>query len=235
MNLPASLKLALHRQAGLLTPDPDAISRFLQHAHHRRYPARTNIFRPGDASTSFYYIVEGSVSILIEEDDGRELTLGYFGPGEFVGEMGLFSDLPKREVILRTRCATEVAEIGCHAFLDLLKGPLAQDASTLLYCIGHQLARRLRDTTRKASRLAFLDVSDRIRRTLHDLTLEADAMSHPDGVQLRISRQELARLVGCSREMAGRVLKKLQADGLLFARGKTIVVYAEQRKPEPSP
>src|SRR3546814_20773890 len=50
-------------------------------------------------------------------------------------------------------------------------------------------------------------------------------MSHPDGTQLRVSRQELARLVGCSREMAGRVLKKLQADGKLPARGKTVVVY----------
>jgi CRP/FNR family cyclic AMP-dependent transcriptional regulator len=50
-------------------------------------------------------------------------------------------------------------------------------------------------------------------------------MSHPQGTQLRVSRQELARLVGCSREMAGRVLKKLQADGKLHARGKTVVVY----------
>lgn len=49
-------------------------------------------------------------------------------------------------------------------------------------------------------------------------------MSHPQGTQLRVSRQELARLVGCSREMAGRVLK-LQADGLLHARGKTVVLY----------
>ena len=52
-----------------------------------------------------------------------------------------------------------------------------------------------------------------------------EAMSHPQGSQLRVSRQELARLVGCSREMAGRVLKKLQTDGLLHARGKTVVLY----------
>ena len=72
---------------------------------------------------------------------------------------------------------------------------------------------------------AFLDVSDRIERTLHDLAGEPEAMSHPQGTQLRVSRQELARTVGCSREMAGRVLKKLQADGKLHARGKTVVVY----------
>lgn len=50
-------------------------------------------------------------------------------------------------------------------------------------------------------------------------------MSHPQGTQMRISRQELARLVGCSREMAGRVLKKLQAENKLTARGKTIVLF----------
>ena len=50
-------------------------------------------------------------------------------------------------------------------------------------------------------------------------------MSHPQGTQMRVSRQELARLVGCSREMAGRVLKKLEGEGLLHARGKTLVLY----------
>ena len=60
---------------------------------------------------------------------------------------------------------------------------------------------------------------------LGDLCLEPDAMSHPQGTQIRVSRQELSRLVGCSREMAGRVLKKLQVDGKLHARGKTVVLY----------
>src|SRR3546814_6633946 len=108
---------------------------------------------------------------------------------------------------------------------QLFACPLVSDAPKLLWAIGAHLSRRLLDTSRKAGRLAFLDVTDRITRTLHDLTREPEAMSHPDGTQLRVSRQELARLVGCSREMAGRVLKKLQADGKLHARGKTVVVY----------
>lgn len=226
MNLPSSLNLVLRRQTGPLTPDAATIERFLQHTQRRRYPSRADIFRPGDSGGTMYYVLEGSVSILAEEDDGRELILGYFGPGEFVGEMALFgSGSPKREVTLRTRATSELAEISCDAFLQLLEGPLAADSPRLLYGIGTQLTRRLRDTSRKASRLAFLDVSDRITRTLHDLAEEPDAMSHPQGTQLRISRQELARLVGCSREMAGRVLKKLQAEGKLHARGKTLVLY----------
>ena len=71
----------------------------------------------------------------------------------------------------------------------------------------------------------FAPIGDRIERTLHDLALEPEAMSHPQGTQLKVSRQELARLVGCSREMAGRVLKKLQVDGKLHARGKTVVLF----------
>mgnify|MGYP001761406199 FL=1 len=206
-------------------PTPATIERFLAHCHRRRYPARTDVFRPGDPAGTLYYVVSGSVSIIAEEDDGRELVLGYFGNGEFVGEMGLFIDTNRREVILRTRMPCELAEISYERLQALLEGPLANDATRILYAIGAQLSRRLVDTSRKAGRLAFLDVTDRITRTLHDLTLEPEAMSHPQGTQLRVSRQELARLVGCSREMAGRVLKKLQVDGKLHARGKTIVLY----------
>lgn len=206
-------------------PTPATIERFLAHCHRRRYPARTDVFRPGDPAGTLYYVVSGSVSIIAEEDDGRELVLGYFGNGEFVGEMGLFIDTNRREVILRTRMPCELAEISYERLQALLEGPLANDATRILYAIGAQLSRRLVDTSRKAGRLAFLDVTDRITRTLHDLTREPEAMSHPQGTQLRISRQELARLVGCSREMAGRVLKKLQADGKLTARGKTVVLF----------
>ncbi|QCO68701.1 cAMP-activated global transcriptional regulator CRP [Luteimonas yindakuii] len=206
-------------------PTPATIERFLAHCHRRRYPARTDVFRPGDPAGTLYYVVSGSVSIIAEEDDGRELVLGYFGNGEFVGEMGLFIDSNRREVILRTRMPCELAEISYERLQALLEGPLSNDATRILYAIGAQLSRRLIDTSRKAGRLAFLDVTDRITRTLHDLTREPEAMSHPQGTQLRVSRQELARLVGCSREMAGRVLKKLQIDGKLHARGKTIVLY----------
>ena len=172
-----------------------------------------------------YYIISGSVSIIAEENDGRELVLGYVGPGELVGELGLFIQADQREVALRSRTPCELAEISHERFYELLLTKLAPDAPRLLYAIGAQISNRLLDTTRKAGRLAFLDVTDRIVRALHDLANEPEALSHPDGTQLRVSRQELSRLVGCSREMAGRVLKKLQQDGKLHARGKTIVLY----------
>ena len=206
-----------------LGADAATIDRFIAHCHRRKYPARTDVFRPGDAAGTLYYIISGSVSIIAGEEDGRELVLGYIGAGEFVGEMGLFVETGQRGVALRTRTACELAEIGYDRLQLLLTQP--NDAARLLYSIGAQISLRLMHTSRKAGRLAFLDVSDRIYRTLFDLAREPEAMSHPQGTQLRVSRQELARLVGCSREMAGRVLKKLQADGKLHARGKTVVVY----------
>ena len=215
----------LRRTASPLAPDGPTLERFLAQCHRRRYPTRTDVFRPGDPAGTLYYVVNGSVSIITEEDDGRELVLGYLGAGEFVGEMGLFIETERREVALRTRTPCELAEISYERLYQLLLGPLVQDAPKILYMIGAQLSRRLLDTSRKAGRLAFLDVTDRIVRTLHDLAREPESMSHPQGTQLRVSRQELARLVGCSREMAGRVLKKLQADNVLHARGKTVVLY----------
>ena len=73
-----------------------------------------------------------------------------------------------------------------------------------------------------------MDVTNRIASTVVDLCQEPDAMSHPSGTQIRVSRQELARIVGCSREMAGRVLKQLEEQGMLHARGKTIVVFRDR-------
>ncbi len=212
------------RAAHSLGADAATIERFIAQCHRRKYPARVDVFRPGDPAGTLYYIISGSVSILALEEEDRELVLGYVGPGEFVGEMGLFVEAEHRGVALRTRAPCELAEIS----YERLQGILAQqasDASRLLYLIGAQISGRLLDTSRKAGRLAFLDVSDRIYRTLFDLAREPDALSHPQGTQLRVSRQELARLVGCSREMAGRVLKKLQEEGKLHARGKTVVVY----------
>lgn len=217
-------KPGLSRLANPLGADPATIERFIAHCHRRKYPARTDVFRPGDSADTLYYIISGSVSIIAGEDDGRELVLGYIGAGEFVGEMGLFVERQQRGVALRTRTTCELAEIGYDRLQSMLTAQ-ANDAARLLYSIGSQISQRLLDTSRKAGRLAFLDVSDRIYRTLFDLAREPDALSHPQGTQLRVSRQELARLVGCSREMAGRVLKRLQADGKLHARGKTVVIY----------
>ncbi len=214
------------RHPDSLAPTERTIPRFLAHCHRRRYGARKDVFRPGDPATTMYYVISGSLSVLSEEEDGRELVLSYINAGEFVGETGIFVAAPQREVVLRTRTACELAEISYERLLDLFKTSLQDEAPRLLYALGSQITRRLLHTGRKASRLAFMDVTNRIAKTLLELCEEPDALSHPEGTQIRVSRQELSRIVGCSREMAGRVIKQLQEQGMLRARGKTMVILA---------
>lgn len=199
--------------------DP-SLQRFLQHCHRKHYPTRTTIIHEGDIPDTLYYILEGSVSVLIEDDDGREIVLAYLNPGDFFGEMGLFEEDIARSAWVVARNACEMAEINYDQFRTL-----AMDDAAIIFRLASQMATRLRKTSRKVSDLAFLDVTGRVAHTLLELAQEPDAMTHPDGMQLRITRQEIARIVGCSREMVGRVLKELEEEGLITAHGKTIVVF----------
>jgi len=113
-----------------------------------------------------------------------------------------------------------VAEISYAKFREL-----TQRDTELLYAVGKQMAERLHATTRKMGDLAFLDVTGRVAGTLLELCKQPDAMTHPDGMQIKITRQEIGRIVGCSREMVGRVLKSLEEQGLIDVKGKTMVVY----------
>ena len=122
--------------------------------------------------------------------------------------------------MVRARTACEIA----HISYDRLKAhPVL--FPELVFAIACQLATRLRRMNTKVGDLAFMDVSGRVARALLDLSREPDAMTHPAGMQLRVTRQELGRIVGCSREMVGRVLKTLEEQHLISVDGKTIVVF----------
>ena len=203
-----------------LTPHIDNVEEFLSHCHRRRYPAKSTIIYAGDQGDTLYYIIKGSVTVVIEDDsDGKKMILAYLNPGDFVGEMGLF-DQEHRSAWIRTKTECEVGEISYGKFIEL-----SHKHPEFLFAISKQIAQRLRDTTRKVSDLAFLDVTGRVARTLLDLCKEPDAMTHPDGMQIKITRQEIGRIVGCSREMVGRVLKDLEERELVSVAGKTMVVF----------
>lgn len=206
----------------------EAIKYFLQLCHQKRYPAKTSIIRPGDIGDRLYYIVDGSVSVCAEdgyEHGNKELVLAYLNKQDFIGEIGVFKGTEIREVTVRTRTPCLLAEISYERFHQALRNELKNYATDLLYMLGEQLSARLLITNRRFRDLAFMDVEGRIARTLLDLSKQPDAITHPDGMQLHITRQEIGRIVGCSREMAGRVLKELQNKNLIHAHGKTIVVY----------
>ncbi len=199
---------------------PAAIERFLEHCHRRQYPAKSLIIYAGDKPDVLYYIIEGSVSVLIEDDNGREIVLSYLNAGDFFGEMGLFGNDSNRSAFVRAKSKCELAEISYSRF-----NQLSETSSDILFELASQMALRLRKTSQKVGNLAFMDVTGRVARTLIDLSKEPDAMTHPDGMQIRITRQELGRIVGCSREMVGRVLKNLEEQGLITAKGKTMVIF----------
>jgi len=208
------------------TEEETAIARFLEHCQRRQYKSKSVIINAGEPSTELYYIVKGSVAVLIEDDRGHEVVLSYLNDGDFFGEVGLFDKEQSRTARVRARTECDIAFISYDKFRSA--SSLFPD---LLFSIASQMSIRLRKTSRKVGDLVFMDVTGRIARALLELCQEPDAMTHPQGMQIRITRQELGRIVGCSREMVGRVLKNLEEQGIISVKGKTIVVFEETRMP----
>ena len=99
----AELRYTLQRQVNRVQAPPSLGAgprrdgaRVLAQCHRRRYPSKTAIIRPGDSANILYFIIEGSVTVSSEDEEGRELILAYINPGEFIGEMGLFVETPRR-------------------------------------------------------------------------------------------------------------------------------------------
>jgi CRP/FNR family cyclic AMP-dependent transcriptional regulator len=117
-----------------------------------------------------------------------------------------------------------VAEIDFGSFREFVR-----KEPEIMFEIAGQLSTRLRDTSRRLRDLAFLDVAGRLAHELLELCGKPDAITHSRGTVIRVSRQELSRIVGCSREMAGRVLKKLEEDGIITSQGRSILVHTHAR------
>ena len=175
---------------------------FLSHCHIHKYPSKSTLIHQGEKAETLYYIVKGSVAVLIKD------------------ELGLFEEGQERSAWVRAKTACEVAEISYKKFRQLI-----QVNPDILMRLSAQMARRLQVTSEKVGNLAFLDVTGRIAQTLLNLAKQPDAMTHPDGMQIKITRQEIGQIVGCSRETVGRILKMLEDQNLISAHGKTIVVY----------
>lgn len=182
---------------------------FLVHCERINMKSKSVVFRQGEPSEDLYLILDGSVSVIVDDSEApdQEMVVSYLNPGEFFGEMGLFGE-EARTANLVTRTACEFAKISYGDFHTI-----RQRFPDVLYALTTQIGQRLKNTTRKLADLTFIDVYGRIHRSLIQLTTLPEAMTHPDGMQIRVTRQELGKLVGCSREMAGRVLKILEGDG----------------------
>lgn len=212
----------------------DAIGRFLSYCIQRKVAKKGLILRAGTPADKLYYLVNGSASVIDSDEGGNEIVLAYLNAGDFIGEMGLFYRSNTRTASIRARTACVLAEIEYEHLRKLFEKELRNEHPQILTAVGLQLTQRLLQTSRRVTRLAFMDVSGRIARTLTELCNEPDAKTHPRGTQLHISRQEIARIVGCKRETVGRVLKTMEESGLVEARGMDIVVCDEIQEHYPN-
>jgi CRP/FNR family cyclic AMP-dependent transcriptional regulator len=195
---------------------------FIRECETRHYEAKSTIIVEGAESDRLYLILEGTVAVQVEEesDPSQLMVVAYLGEGEFVGELGFLS----AEAIHRS--AKIVTKTDCH-IASITYEKLNQIRSKypdIILAIASQVASRLVQTTRKLRDLTFVDVAGRVAHALLDLAQQPEAQEHPEGRLIRITRQELGNLVGCSREMAGRVLKSLADDGLVVITGQTLLV-----------
>lgn len=202
-----------------------ALEAFLSGCHRRRLKPRTTFVHPGDPPDTLFYLISGSATVLMVDEEGRELILAYLSEGDFIGEIGLFHPVQAREVTIRTRGECEVAAISYQRLRDACQRELASHQGPLLYRIGLQLSGRVLQSSRKLSQMAYQDMATRIMEALRDLCQGPGAQPHALGTEFTISRQELSRLVGCSREMVSRVLKNLEERCMISVSGKTIIVY----------
>ena len=154
---------------------------FLSHCHIHKYPSKSTLIHQGEKAETLYYIVKGSVAVLIKDEEGKEMILSYLNQGDFIGELGLFEEGQERSAWVRAKTACEVAEISYKKFRQLI-----QVNPDILMRLSAQMARRLQVTSEKVGNLAFLDVTGRIAQTLLNLAKHRPG----DKVQVKVMRDK---------------------------------------------
>jgi CRP/FNR family cyclic AMP-dependent transcriptional regulator len=180
---------------------------------HRTYPRHAFMLRAGERPDALYIILAGRAKVLIEDGEGREVTLTIIGPSEFFGEMSLIDDKP-RSASVEALEACEILYISKAAFMGCLKDNFDVAMLMLRSVVG-----RLREADRKIASLALMDVHGRVARLLMDLAREVNDVWIVD-----TGSEEMARMVGASREMVSRVLKEMRDSGLIRRDKRKIIV-----------
>lgn len=195
---------------------------FRIHSSPKYMEKKSWIVPSGTATQQLYMIAKGSLRVAVNSAQSEaKIHLGYLSEGDVFGEQGLFGSF-----------SANLASASYHA-----KGPVE------LRCVSHEAVRRaakgrphlyselaahlnkrLTATTNKLTQLLFSDLETRCYECLLEVSVLPDAMSHPDGTQVCLSRIELAHMANCSRETAGRVIKVLVEKGMITVKGQRIVL-----------
>lgn len=186
----------------------------------RSLPANSVVVNEGDQTDSMYIILSGRVKIYLSDEDGKEITLGISGPGDYFGEMVLDGGLRSASVM-----TVEPSKFSVIQKNDLEKY-LLQNPNVAL-AIVKQLIGRVRALSDNVRSLALLDVYGRLRKLLLDLAVE----EHGEKViKDKITQQDLANRVGASREMVSKILKELTIGGYIQIDKKIITILKDPPK-----
>ena len=172
----------------------------------RRVPRNTTIVRVGDSTDALFVRVSGSAKVLNRDAEGREVILSLLGAGECFGEMGLIDGAPRSADVV----SCEPCELLVIAKSDFARA-LAENVD-LCFNMMKSLADRLREANRKIESLALLDVYGRVAKLLLEFSVVEDGQRV---IRRKVSKQDMAKMVGASREMVSRVMRDLEVRGYI--------------------
>jgi CRP/FNR family cyclic AMP-dependent transcriptional regulator len=192
-------------------------------ARQQRYPARTVIVAQGDESSDLFLVVDGRLRVSSSNANGDEVVLSIMGPGDVFGEMALLDGEP-RSATVTTLEACQLLVIEARAFHALLRRMPALSASLMKV-----MARRIRDLTDRTQDVALLDVESHLAKIV--LALAGRFGDHSrigeTAITLRLSQQELASMVGATRELVNRRLRAWAQRGIIEQVSGALVIKQE--------
>ena len=195
--------------------DESELERLSRVAGRKRAARNEQVVRAGEGADSLLILLTGRAKVTNFDEDGREIILAWLGPGEFFGEMGLIDGSPRSaSVVAVENC--ELMTIGKNEFQRCM-----QDNFQVAQKLMQILVRRLREADRHIESLALLDVYGRVARLLLDLSEEEDGKRL---VKKKISKQDMARMIGASREMVSKVMRDLEIGGYIISEGDRITI-----------
>ena len=176
----------------------------------RRFKRGELVVEQGKKSNALFIILTGRCRVFTSDARGREVILANMQPGDYIGEMSLIDNEP-HSANCRAEVQTDMLVLGRAEFARCLP-----ENSSMAYAIMKGLVQRLRQADRKIESLALMDVYGRVARALLEF-----AVPDRDGEMIirdKISRQDIAKMVGASREMVSRVMKDLEDRGFIETR-----------------
>jgi CRP-like cAMP-binding protein len=185
----------------------------------RRYRRGEIIVEQGRKSDALFILLSGRARVITSDARGREVILAVLEAGDYLGEMSLIDGEPHSATV-RAEVQTDVLVLGRPEF-----GACLPEASSLSYAILRGLVARLRNADRQIESLALLDVYGRVARALLDMAVEEEGQRI---IRSKVSRQDLAKVVGASREMVSRVMKDLEERGLIETQENGWVVLTDR-------